>query len=244
MRSSNPMLRENIISEAYAISDRPMTVAGSMNKFMILTLLLLVAAGAVYYQFSLKHFDYVNMLTWGGLITGFILAIVISFKRDWAPFLAPLYAFAEGAALSGISCFVEARYPGIVIQAVSITFLTAITMALLYKLRIIRVTSMFTSVLFTAMTAIFIFYLISIVMALFGLNVPYFTSNSPLAIIINIVIAGVAAFSLILDYHFIERGSNAGLPSYFEWYGAFGLMVTLVWLYIEILRILSRFNDR
>ncbi len=244
MKSSNPILRDDVIENTYAITDRPMTVSGSVNKLMLLGLILMIAAGAVYYQFSLHHYDFVNMLTWGGVIVGFILALIISFAHKTTPYLAPVYAFAEGAALSGISCFFEAAYPGIVIQAISMTFIVVFAMAVLYKLGIIRATEKFKAVIFSVTLAIGIFYLISLVLMFFHINIPYFTSNSPLMLGINIVIAGIAALNLIIDFDFIENGARRMLPSLYEWYGAFGLMVTIVWLYIEILRILSRMRNR
>ena len=244
MKSSNPILRDDVLENTYALTDRPMTVSGAVSKLMLLGLILMIAAGAVYYQFSLQHYDYVNILMWGGVIVGFILALIISFAHKTTPYLAPVYAFAEGAALSGISCFFEAAYPGIVIQAISMTFIVVFAMAVLYKLGLIKATEKFRAVIFSVTLAIGIFYLISLALMFFHINIPYFTSNSPLMLGINIVIAGIAALNLIIDFDFIENGANRMLPSLYEWYGAFGLMVTIVWLYIEILRILSRLRSK
>ncbi len=244
MKSSNPILRENIYEQAYALTERPMTVSGTMNKLLLLTLVMLCAAGAVYYQFSLQHYDFVNMLIIGGVIVGFILAIVISFNHKLTPYLAPVYAFSQGAVLSGISCFFEQQFHGIVIQAVSMTFMVILAMALLYRTGLIRATEKFKAVILTATFAIMIFYIISFVLMLFHVNVPYFYYNSPLNIGINVFIAIIAALNLIIDFDFIENGVKAPLPSLYEWYGAFGLMVTIVWLYIEILRLLARFKNR
>ncbi len=244
MKSSNPLLRDSILEQTYALTERPMTIGGTMNKLMILSLIMICAAAAVYYQFSLKHFDFVNMLMIGGIIVGFISVILIAFKQNWTPYIAPVYAFSQGAVLSGISCFFEASLPGIVIQAISMTFLVVFVMALLYKAGAIKATQKFRSILLVATASIFVFYLVSFILMLFHVNIPYFYSNSPLAIGVNVVIAIIAALNLIIDFDFIEKGVQTPLPSVYEWYGAFGLLVTIVWLYIEILRLLSRLRDR
>lgn len=240
MRSSNPILRESVLKNSYDINSMPMTVSGTVNKLILLALIMLVAGGAVYYQFSLQHIDYVNIMAGIGFFVGLVLSFVITFMPKTAPYLSPVYAFAEGAFLAGTSCYFESLFPGIVIQAVSITFLVILAMAFLYKIGAIKATEKFRAVMFIAMTAILIFYLASIVMSFFGHVPAYFTTNTPTTIGINIVIAIIAALSLILDFDFIEKGSQANLPSVFEWYGAFGLLVTIIWLYIEILRLLAR----
>ena len=244
MKSSNPMLRDSIYEKAYALTEKPMTVAGTMNKLLILSLVMIIAAAAVYYQFSMGRYDYVQIMMTAGIIIGFILAIVISFKQDSAPYLAPLYAFSQGAFISGISCFFEKIYDGIVMQAISITFLVVFSMALLFKTGLIKATEKFRSVIFITTLTIAIFYIVSFILMLCGISIPYYTSTSPLAIAVNVVIAGIAALNLIIDFDFIERGVHAPLPSHFEWYGAFGLLVTVLWLYIEILRLLSRTRSR
>ncbi|MCD7779765.1 MAG: Bax inhibitor-1/YccA family protein [Candidatus Gastranaerophilales bacterium] len=244
MKSSNPMFRDSIYEQAYALSEHPMTAAGTMNKLLLLSAVLLIGAGAVYYQFSLGHLDFVNMLVIIGCVVGLILAFIISFNQKLAPYLAPLYAFSQGAALSGISCFFEASFPGIVIQAVSMTFIAVFAMALLYRAGIIRATEKFKAVIITATAAILVFYIISFIMMLCHVNVPYFSVNTPVTIGINVVIAIIAALNLIIDFDFIERGVRTPLPSVYEWYGAFGLLVTILWLYVEILRLLSRLKER
>ena len=221
-----------------------MTVAGTTNKLLILSLIMLVSAAAVYYQFSMGRYDFVNILTWAGAIIGLILGIAIPFMKDKSPYLAPIYAFAEGAFISGISCFFENVYAGIVTQAISVTFLVVFAMAVLYRVGLIKATEKFRAVIFTATLAIGLFYLISIILFFFKVNVPYFYSNSSLAIGVNVVIALVAALNLIIDFDNIDNGVRANLPSYFEWYCSFGLLVTIVWLYIEILRLLARTRSR
>jgi len=238
------MLRDSIYEKAYALTEKPMTVSGTMSKLLILSFVMIIAAAAVYYQFSLGRYDFVHTMMITGIIASLILAIIISFKQDSAPYLAPLYAFSQGAVISGISCFFEKAYDGIVMQAISITFIVVFSMALLFKTGVIRATEKFRSVIFVTTLAIMIFYLISFVLMLLGINVAYFTSTSPVAIGVNVIIAGIAALNLIIDFDFIERGVQAQLPSYFEWYGAFGLLVTILWLYIEILRLLARARNR
>ncbi len=244
MKSSNPMFKDDIFSKSYALSERTMTVSGTMTKLMILTLIMMAGAGAVYYQFSLQHLDFVNSIMTFSLVVSVILAFILAFKNDWTPLLAPVYAFFQGALLSGISCFFESYAPGIVMQAISITFFVVFTMAILFKLGVIRATEKFRSTLVLATISICVFYLTSILLSFFGVQVPYFTSISLFSIGVNAVIAVIAALNLILDFDYIEKGVAAPLPSVYEWYGAFGLLVTILWLYLEILRILLRSRQR
>lgn len=244
MKSSNPILREEVIQNGYSVNEHPMTVSGTMNKLLVLCAVMLISAAAVYYQFSLGRYDFVRSVMPAGCIIGLIVAIVLAFNQKLSPYLTPVYAFAQGAAISGISCFFEAAYPGIVIQAVSITMLTVLSMALLFKSGLIRATERFKSIIFTATAAIAGFYLISLVLMFFHVNIPYFTSTSPVAFVINVAIAVIAALNLIIDFDFIEKGSQNMMPAVYEWYGAFGLLVTVLWLYIEILRLLARARKR
>lgn len=244
MKSSNPILKDSMLEQTYALTERPMSVSGTMNKLMILAFVMLVGAAAVFYQFSLNHYDFVNMIMTTGIIVGLVCVIAIAFKTDLTKYLAPVYAFSQGAVLSGISCFFEKMYPGIVVQAISMTFIVVFAMALLFKLGIIKATAKFKAVLFVATFAIFIFYLISFVMLFFGALPNYFTSYSTASFVVNILIAIVAALNLIIDFDFIEKGVQAPLPASYEWYGAYGLLVTILWLYIEILRLLARARNR
>ncbi len=244
MKSSNPILSDRVLENAYSVYDKPMTVSGTLNKLLFLSLCMIASAAAVFYQFSLQHLDFVNTIMIVGLIVGLVCALVIAFKNKATPYLAPVYAFAQGALLSGISCFFEASFPGIVVQAVAITLVSVFVMAILYKSGIIKATEKFRAVIFTATAAIAVFYFITIILSFFHVNIPYFSSSSNAAIVINVVIAVIAALNLILDFDFIERGVNAPLPSLYEWYGAFGLLVTVLWLYVEVLRLLARFRDR
>lgn len=245
MRSSNPILRDSVLESVHALTERPMSVGGTLNKLMLLSFIMLVSAGAVFYQFSLQRFDMVSLISFVSVAAMFILAIVMAFAHKLTPYLAPIYAFAQGAAVSAISCFFEAQYPGIVMQAATITLCCVFVMAMLYKMKLITATERFKSVIIIASSTIFFFYAVSFVIMLFGVNIPYFTNSaSPFNIFLNIVIAIIAALNLIIDFDFIEKGVNRLLPAQYEWYGAFGLLVTVVWLYVEILRLIARFNSR
>lgn len=244
MKSSNPLQRESVYEQEYALYGHPMTITGTANKLLVLSFVMLIGAYLTYNQFISGHIDFVNSLMLGGIIIGFILAIILSFWPKVTPYLAPVYALSQGAAISGISCFMEQAYKGIVIQAVSLTMLTVVVMAVLFSSGIIKATEKFRSIVVAASLTIFVFYLISFILMWFGITVPYFTENSPLNIGINVVIAGIAACFLVLDFDFIQKGVERGAPNFFEWYGAFSLLVTIVWLYIEILRLLSRLRDK
>ncbi len=243
MKTSNPMFRDSVF-ENVSVLGTPMTVSGTINKLLLLTIVMLISPAAVFYQFSLQRMDLVQIFMTTGCIIGFITVLVMAFKPNVTPYLAPIYAFSQGAVLSGLSCFFEAAYPGIVIQAITMTFFAVFAMGILFKLEIIKATEKFRAVIFTATLAIMIFYLISFVISFFGVIVPYFTSNSNLSIFINVVIAVIAALNLIIDFDNIDRGVRTPLPSVFEWYCAVGLLATIMWLYVEILRLLARFRER
>lgn len=185
---------------------------------------------------------------WGSMIGGFILALVITFKKEWSPYLALGYAVLEGLFLGAISAIFNAMfaasYPGIIMQAVLLTLGTCVAMYGLYHFRILQATQTFKKVIITATIGIGFFYLITLVLRMFGIQMPFLHDNSLLGIGISLFIVAIAALNLILDFDRIEQGAAQGAPKYFEWYGAFGLLVTIVWLYIEILRLLSRFASR
>ena len=244
MKSSNPMFRDSLYQNSFDALQKPMTVSGTLNKLLLLTLVMIISGAAVFYQFSMQRYDYVQTLLIAGCVVGFVSALLMMFVHKITPYIAPIYAFSQGALLSGLSCLFEASYSGIVIQAISITFLAVLSMAILFKAKLIQATEKFRAVLATATLAVFIFYLISFIISFFGVNVPYFSSSSPISIVINVAIAGIAALNLIIDFDNIDRGVNAQLPSFFEWYSAVGLLATIVWLYIEILRLLARLRDR
>ena len=246
-KSSNPTLNEKIFQNPIDISGgEVMTERGTLNKFFFLSLMILASASFTWSSFGQGK----NVMPWmiGGAIGGFIVAIVITFKKEWAAFLSPLYALLEGLFLGGISVIINAsfaeKYPGIVTQAVLLTFGTVFAMYFLYRFRIIKATEKFKSVIITATMGIAIFYLLTMVLGFFHVNIPFVYSSSALGIGFSLVVVVIAALNLILDFDMIEQGTAMGAPKYMEWYCAFGLMVTIVWLYIEILRLLSKLADR
>jgi uncharacterized YccA/Bax inhibitor family protein len=248
--SSNPAMKESIF-EKVALVESPsgtMTVKGSVIKtFLLIAMTILAASYTWYTVFNANNPNAVTPWLWGGLISGLVLALIICFAPKTSPYLAPLYAAAEGFALGAISAFFEAGFaetmPGIVLTAVSITLLTALVMLFCYQTRLIKVTNKLRSVIMIATISIGVFYLVIIILNLFKVET-FYHSPSLLSIGISAVIVVVAALNLLLDFDFIEKGSQMGAPKYMEWYGAFGLLVTLVWLYLEILRLLSKIASR
>ncbi|MDR2424820.1 MAG: Bax inhibitor-1/YccA family protein [Prevotellaceae bacterium] len=247
-KSSNPTVRDSIFKNAVGTgySTETMTVKGTVVKTFILLFLAVFAAS---YTWSL-HVSQMSSWMIGGLIAGFVLAIVIVFAPKTAPYLAPVYALAEGLALGAISslynqAFAE-LFPGIVTTAVAITLLTALVMLFCYQTGLIRVTNKLRATIVVALVSVMIFYAAIMLLSLFkvpGLAM-FYAGSSLGSIAISVVITIVAALCLLLDFDFIERGSQSGAPKYLEWYGAFSLMVTLVWLYLEILRLLSKIANR
>lgn len=248
-KSGNPTLRYSLFEQAGSVADQSqaMTVNGTIGKVGIL--LALVVAGATFTWNLLGTFNngLLMPLTIGGAILGFILALVICFKSKTAPYLSPIYALAEGAFLGGFSVILNAKFPGIAFEAICLTVLVATLMLVLYRFRIIKATEKFRSVLILATAGIAIFYVISFILSFFGVYSPlYLSSTAPLwlTVGISLVVIVIASLNLILDFNFIEVGADYQAPKYLEWYGAFGLMVTLVWLYLEILKLLARLANR
>lgn len=227
-------------------SSGTMTFRGTLNKFGLLFILVMATAFFVWNEASVGN--NVQGYVMGGAIGGLVLALVIMFKQEWAPMLAPAYALAEGLLVGGISAIYNDAFatvaPGIVMQAVTLTFGTAIAMYLLYSFGIIKVTQRFKSIMFAAMGGILLFYLITFLLSLFGVPVTGLHQGSLLSIGISIVITGIAALSLLLDFDRIEQGAAMGAPKQMEWFCAFGLLVTMVWLYVEILRLLGNLYGR
>ncbi len=250
-RSSNPALSKNVFNaQTYTASyTEVMTLNGTINKSI--AMLLLVVVGAMY---TWKMFFGAATIETGtalvskwifiGGIGGFVFAIITIFKKSWAYITAPVYAILEGLFLGAISAFFEASYPGLVLQAVALTFGTLLVMLIGYRTGIIKVTQKFRAGIIAATGAVALVYFISIIFSMFGASNLIIHSNGILGIGISLVIVVIAALNLVLDFEFIAKGSQAGLPKYMEWYAAFGLMLTLVWLYIEILRLLSKLASR
>ena len=248
-QSGNPTLAQKIFNKsATDVTGEVMTVRGTMNKFGFM--LFMVIGGATYTWRLLAQGapDTMQTFMMVGIFGGLICALAIIFKPTWAPYLAPAYGLLEGFFLGGISAIMNEafaeKYPGLVMQAVGLTFGVAIAMFLLYNFKVIKATEKFKSIVISATMGIAIFYLIAMVVRMFGVNMPFMYDSSLLGIGISLFIIAIAAMNLILDFDMIERGAEQGAPKYMEWYGAFGLLVTLVWLYLEILKLLSRFAGR
>ncbi|HET8882671.1 MAG TPA: Bax inhibitor-1/YccA family protein [Solimonas sp.] len=248
MRSSNPVLRDKTFGVP-RVEGEAMTMDGMVGKTGILFVLLLIAAGWTwtrFYDVLAEAGPQVAMATvspfiWGGLIVGFVLALVTVFKSNWSHITAPMYAIAEGFALGGLSAFFELRFNGIVIQAVGLTIGVLAIMLFLYRSHIIRVTDKFRTGVIAATGAIALLYLVDIGLRAFtSINIPFIHEGGALGIGFSLLVVGLAALNLTLDFDAIERGVAAGAPKVMEWYGAFSLLVTLVWLYLEILRLLSK----
>lgn len=247
MRSSNPALATNPFSGFGMVSEsNAMTIRGTVGKTLILLALVLLPATLIWRQLIMSGYNQAVVQPWmmGGLFGGFILSLATIFKKNWAPITAPLYAVAQGLFLGGMSGLFEKSYPGIVMQAVSLSIATLLVMLAAYQSGWIRPTERFKWGVIAATGGIAIVYIVSMVLGFFHINVPFITGSGIFSILFSLFVVGIAALNFILDFDFIEKGSHAGVPKYMEWYGAFALMVTLIWLYIEILRLLAKLNDR
>lgn len=242
MRSGNPVLKEGVFTRSLPGVDT-MTLQGAVNKTVILLALVVIGAAWTWNLFFSQGPQLVYPWMMTGFIGGFIVAIVCAFKANWSPALAPAYAALEGLALGGLSGIFEAQFPGIVIQATMLTFGVLFSLLLAYKSRLIKVTENLRLGIVAATGAVALVYLISIVGGFFGWKMPLIHDSGPIGILFSVVVVGIASFNLVLDFDFIERGDGVA-PKYMEWYAAFGLVVTLVWLYLELLRLLSKLRSR
>jgi uncharacterized YccA/Bax inhibitor family protein len=252
MKTSNPALGENtfrgISGGGYGgltdVAER-MTLNGTVNKTGILLVCAMATAAFTWHAF-LQSRDMATVAPFMlvGLFGGFIFALVTSFKKEWAPVTAPIYALLEGLALGGISAIFDLRYPGIGIEAVCLTFGTLFVLLLAYRSGLIKVTQKFRLGIIAATGGIMVFYLLEMVLGFFGVQFISINGSGIIGIGFSLVVVAIAALNLVLDFDFIERGVQFGAPKYMEWYGAFGIMVTLVWLYLEILNLLAKLNRR
>ncbi|PHI20152.1 hypothetical protein CEQ90_09390 [Lewinellaceae bacterium SD302] len=242
-KSSNPFLSEEKLANAAReetldgsmitrLDGNVMTVSGAINKTLILTGLMLITALYAYANPS-------PLFVWGGAIGGLVVVLVMSFKQKLSPTLAPIYALLEGLFVGSVTSVYAAAFAGIAFQAIGLTIAILLMMLFLYKARIIKVTQKLRSGIMMATGAIMLMYVLSWVMSMFGISIPYLHQGGMIGIGISLVIIGVASLNLLLDFDNFERGAEMRAPKYIEWYCATGLLVTLVWLYLEILRLLS-----
>ncbi|HZH43222.1 MAG TPA: Bax inhibitor-1/YccA family protein [Lysobacter sp.] len=250
MRSGNPVLKETTFLDLASGSvvqgaGHAMTLGGTVNKTVLL-LFLCVLTGAFAWSQVVTPAGIVGVAPYaiGGAIGGLILAIVTAFKPAWSPVTAPLYALLEGFFLGAISALFEARFPGIVMQAVLLTFGTLLALLMAYRSGLIRATENFKLGVIAATGGIALVYLATIVLGFFDIRIPMIHESGLVGIGFSLFVVVIAALNLVLDFDFIESGVETGAPKYMEWYGAFGLMVTLVWLYVEFLRLLAKLQSR
>lgn len=243
---ANPVLNSKTFTRAGAYpAAEPMTVEGAVNRTGLL--LLLCLAGATYtwihtYQAVDPSAGYTAGLV--GMIAGFVAALATAWRPHWAPITAPLYALLEGLALGFISAVFATEYKGLVTEAVALTFVTLGVMLLAYRSGLVRATPRFRKIVIGATAAVFVFYLATIALSFFHVAMPLVYSSTPLGIGFSLVVVAIAAFNLVLDFDLIERGAAEGAPKFYEWYGAFALLVTIVWVYLEMLRLLAKLSRR
>jgi uncharacterized YccA/Bax inhibitor family protein len=249
-KSGNPTLsekrfRDTVLDEVIT-HDNAMTVKGTLQKFGFLMIMVLGTSFYSWKEFANGGNAMPLILT--GAIGGLVVAIVLALKKEWSPFLAPAYALLEGLFVGAISAYYNFAFaeqaPFIVMNAVGLTLACAVGMYLLYSFKIIQATQKFKAIVMTATAGIAIFYLITWVIGFFGITIPFLHQGSLIGIGFSLFVVAIAALNLILDFDMIEQGAAFGAPKYMEWYGAFGLLVTIVWLYLEILRLLSKLSSR
>ena len=240
-RTKNPALNPKTFKGILnAETSSPMTIQGTVDKTAIALSILLVAGYFGYTSFS-------PAIMFGGFIGGFIVAMVTIFKRTWAPYTVPIYAVLEGLALGGISFYYEMTYgDGIVLQAISLTVCILLSLLFAYRAKIIKATENFKLGVFAATGGIFLIYIVDFIMSFFGTGISVLNTNnsSTFSILFSLGVVVIASLNLVIDFDFIEEGAEKGAPKYMEWYGTFGLLITLVWLYLEILRMLAKMRNR
>ncbi len=241
MRSGNPALNKNTFLNTKAVSgDEVMTIDGTVNKTSLCLLLLMTTA-----IYTWNNPELSAMLFFPIIIGTFVLLFITLFNKKMAPFTVPMYCLLEGGLLGGISALADAIEPGIANQAIGLTFGILAALLMLYKSKMIAVTDNFRLGIFSATFGIFIVYMLNIILSLFGVSfMGSLFGNGTAGILFSLFVVGIAAFNLVLDFDFIEQGAEQGAPKYMEWYGAFGLMITLIWLYVEILNLLMKLRSR
>ncbi len=250
-RSRNPFMNENTFARVprVGLGEEAMSVHGTVNKSFLLLVVMMITALWPWSMAAAGNLQAASGLMEIGLIVGLVLALIISFKPTTAPYLSVPYAAVEGVVLGGISAVFEQRYPGIAIEAVGATFTIAFVMLVLYRTHLIRVTDRMRSVVMGATIGIMLLYAGTWILSFFHYSVPFINGGAmgigsgPLAIGFSVLVVGVAAFMLLLNFDMIERGVAAGAPRYMEWYGAFGVIITLVWMYIQVLTLLGQMRE-
>ena len=244
MRTSNPALNDKVFELGRSTGD-VMTINGTVNRTGILLCLLMFTA---IYSWDCAY-NAVNpgeLYPWliGSGIAGFVVALITVFKKTAAPITAPIYAAIEGILLGILSAFYEMQFPGLVFQAILLTFGTLFALLMAYRPGILKATENFKLGVFAATGGIALIYLTTFILGIFGVSIPYIHGSGTIGILFSLFVVVIAALNLVLDFDFIERGAERGAPKYMEWYAAFGLLVTLIWLYIEMLRLLSKLRSR
>lgn len=243
MRSSNPSLNDKVFQNLVYEPSAQMTLQGTVTKSLVLLMIVVATAS---YSWGQTDAATLQMLSGGGAMGGFIVAMVTIFKKQWAPVTAPIYAALEGLFLGAISVVVQSMFPDIpiVLQAVALTFGTFFALLAAYMSGMIKPSENFKLGVVAATGGLVVVYLLSFALSFFGVQLPMIHSAGPMGIGFSLFVVVIAALNLVLDFDFIENGVERGAPKYMEWYGAFGLLVTLVWLYIEFLRLLMKLNSR
>lgn len=242
-RTSNPALNANTFENLEAVGTERMTIQGTVNRTFVL--LALVIAGASYSWSLYLQGQFTGAISIGSALVALVFALISIFRKTWTPITGPLYALLEGVALGGLSAHFERQFPGIVMQAAALTFATLFALLAAYRSGLIRATENFRLGVTAATGAIFLVYMVNLALTFFtSIRVPFIHEAGLGGILFSLFVTAVAALNLVLDFDFIERGADSGAPKYMEWYGAFGLTVTLVWLYLEMLRLLSKMNRR
>jgi uncharacterized YccA/Bax inhibitor family protein len=243
MRTSNPALSESTFYSVPQSLEQPMTMRGTVMKTSLLTMLV-VGAGIFSWNTCLAQPNSAGLLMGVGAVTGFVICLLTIWKKHWSPVTAPLYAIAEGVFLGALSLMYNLQFNGIVLQAIMLTVAVLVGLLAAYQMNLIKATENLRLGLFAATAGIALVYLVTIVLGFFGIQIPYIHGSGLIGIGFSLFAVTIAALNLVLDFDFIENGVQARAPRFMEWYAAFGLMVTLIWLYVEILRLLAKLNSR
>lgn len=244
MRTANPTLNDRVFTNAPATTGgETMTINGAVNKTFFLTILMVLSAGSCW-NIAASNPAIGMPILWGSAILGLVLVLVSSFKPVWSPVIAPIYGVVEGGFVGVISYLYNTAFDGIVLQAALITIGILFALLFAYKSGLIKVTENFKLGVVAATGGIMIVYLATWILGMFGISIPYIHGSGLIGIGFSLFVIGIASMNLVLDFDFIENGATHGAPKYMEWQAALGLLVTLIWLYVEVLRLLAKLNSR